>query len=106
MTVKKCPCVFNVPLVHNNGTPVISEIGRWLRQSLDRQFGGYTEIGNRAGSWKGNPEDHQWIVVLVIKEDVPKLREIVIELGRRTKQEAMYFEEGLPTVEIIPIDEE
>ena len=100
MHMAKCRCRFLVPTNYNDGSPVEPEVMIEIKMALDRQFGGYRIVAPTEGSWHGQVEATHEIEVCVLPKNVPKLREVVIEIGRRLGQEAMYFDAPPPSVEI------
>lgn len=100
----KCACRFLLPVNYNDGSPVEPEIFIEIKMALDRQFGGFRIVAPSEGSWHGQVEATHEIEVSVEPEEVPALRRLVIEIGRRLGQKAMYFDAPPPTVEIIDID--
>jgi hypothetical protein len=100
----KCRCRFLVPTNYNDGSPVEPEVMIEIKMALDRQFGGYRIVAPNEGSWHGQIEATHEIEVCVLPKNVPKLREVVIEIGRRLGQKAMYFDAPPPSVEIIDME--
>lgn len=98
-------CVVQIPLVYNDGSEVEPETLIEIRSCFDRQFGGYTILGEQTGSWHGQVEPSMRVEVAVSPNDIPILRKLVMEIGHRLDQEAMYFDAPPPSVEIIPMKE-
>jgi hypothetical protein len=102
-TILLCPCRFAVPLHLNDGTPVSAEQLADIGNALNRQFGGFTVIGERDGCWQDLFERSVWYLVAVPEEQIDALKAVVRIIGSDLGQRAMYFERGSPTVEIIEI---
>jgi len=100
-----CNCQFPVPLTYNDATPVKEEKLTRVFAALNRQFGAYTVLGVRQGVWKGQVENMLWFEVAVPEGQVDQLKRVVRAIGRDLHQEAMYFNKGMPTVELIYMDD-
>jgi hypothetical protein len=103
---KGSACTFQVPLYYNDGREVEPEVILEIKQTLDRQFGGYTILGIDEGSWFGQVERSLRIEVAVPKKRIAELRKVVITIGKKLGQKAMYFNAPPPSVEIIDIEEQ
>ena len=101
-----CRCTFLVPLSYNDGRPVEAEFFIEMKRALDRQFGGYTILGKREGSWNGQVEQLLEIGVFVSPERVRELRDVVKEIGVRLGQKQMTLDVPPPTTELIDVDED
>ena len=101
MDAKLCPCEFLIPVAFNDGTPIPAATMIQILQSLDRQFGGYTRLGPRQGSWHGQEELMIAFEVSVPEKEIPRVRRVVRIIGRDLKQEKMYFKVGSPNVELL-----
>lgn len=97
------PCIVQIPLVYNDGREVEPETMLEIKQVFDRQFNGYTVIGEMEGSWHGQVETSVRIEVGVPSDRLDQFRELVIAIGERLDQEAMYIDVPPPTAEILPI---
>lgn len=102
----KIKCVVLLPLVRNDRSPVTPvELKGILHEFLD-EFGGYTVAGEVEGGWR-SPEgieyrDRNTQVWLAIEQRaISKLRRMLIDIGRRLGQEAMYLEVTGAKVDII-----
>jgi hypothetical protein len=61
------------------------------------QFGGWKIIGNAQGdegSWLGLVERSLTVEVRVIKKDIPRLKQAVIDIGRMLGQKVLDFYDG------------
>lgn len=85
-------CVFLVPTAYNDGRPVESSVIAQIGQALDRQFGGWTQLGPQKGSWYGKVEQSLAIKVAIHESQVEALITMVKAIGARLGQKAMYFE--------------
>jgi hypothetical protein len=87
-----------IPERYNDGKLVSKATMRAILNSLKDQFGGYTVDGRTAGCWvdeTDGEEYHDTGVKVTVGCDKGRLAEAeaaVIEIGRRLKQKAMYFE--------------
>ncbi|HEV2973051.1 MAG TPA: hypothetical protein VGY55_24000 [Pirellulales bacterium] len=75
-----------------------------IKMALDRRFGGYKMLSPTEGSWHGQVEETHEIEVTVLPKQIPELREVVIAIGKRLGQHAMYFDAPAPSVEIIDVE--
>ncbi|MBI3463475.1 MAG: hypothetical protein HY000_10520 [Planctomycetes bacterium] len=106
--MRLCPCRFNLPLTDNNGEPIAAEVILDLQRELLTQFGGYTIHPTSKGRWQsrgGRVYQEEVVVyeVAVPEEKVPLLREIVVRIGWRLGQLAVYFDAPPPSVDIIEL---
>src|SRR5262245_5356331 len=102
------PCRFNVPLTDNEGQPINPQVIVDLHRELLAQFGGFTIHPTSQGRWQsraGRVYQEEVVVyeVAVPEDKVPLLRDVVIRLGRRLGQLAMYFDVPPPSVEILDL---
>ena len=104
--MKGSPCEILIPLADNDGREFPPEVFVEIKKAFDRQFGGYTVLGIVEGSWQGQVEQLLRIQVVVPKKRIKELRTVVIAIGRRLGQKAMYFNPQAPTAEIIPIKDD
>lgn len=103
MAAPKSACTFQLPVAYNDGRPIEPEVMLEILRALDRQFEGYTIRGPFRGSWQGQEEESYTVEVAVSPSEVPTLRAVVIAIGQRLGQKAMYFRVPPPDVEIIDI---
>jgi hypothetical protein len=102
------PCRFNLPLTDNRGQPIPAEVIVDLQRELLAQFGGFTIHSTSQGRWKSREgrvyrEEVVTYEVAVPVDKIPLLRGIVVRLGRRLGQRAMYFDAPPPSVDIIDV---
>ena len=102
---KLVPCVVQVPLVDNDGNEFEPRKLVTIFSWFDRQFGGYTNLGQMEGSWHGQVEPSIRIEVAVAENRIAQFRDVVCAIGKLLEQEAMYFDAPPPSVEIIPMSE-
>lgn len=100
----KSACRFLIPVCYNDGQPVEPEVFIEIKRALDRQFGGYRIIAPQEGSWHGQIEDTHEIEVVVLPKRISELRALVIAIGKRLGQKAMYFDAPAPSTEIIDVE--
>ena len=101
--MRHCRCTFLVPLRYTDGREVEPEFFIEMKQTLDRQFGGYTVLGEREGSWHGCVEQVFEILVLVPPERIAELRTVVRAIGVRLGQKQMFFDVPPPSTELLDI---
>ena len=104
--MKLCRCTFLVPLCYNDGREVEPEFFIEMKTALDRQFGGFTVLGQREGSWHGQVEQILGIEVYVPVERIKELRTVVRAIGHRLGQKQMALDIPPPSTELIDIDED
>ena len=110
---KHCPCRVQIPLVYNDGTEVEAETLTEILSVFNRQFGGYTPLGDGSvaghnvvgGSWHGQVEPSMRIEVAVLERRVPELKEVIFAIGKRLGQKEMYFDAPPPSVEFVKIED-
>ena len=100
-----CPCCFLIPLRYNDGRDVEPERLIEIKNALDRQFGGFTGLGVREGSWFGQVEQSMGIEVSVPEDQIEELRATVKAIGRALGQKQMYFKKGPPCVDLIDVEQ-
>ncbi|MFG0285170.1 MAG: hypothetical protein ACF8R7_12170 [Phycisphaerales bacterium JB039] len=96
-------CLFDVPLVCNDGRRVDRRIIAAIEAALDDRYGGCNvRDGVRRGRWHGAEEPVLRIEVAVSAAQVGEVRRLAIAMGCRLQQEAVYFvADGV--AEIIPL---
>lgn len=94
-----------IPLLHNDGTPVPENVFKGFRELMLDEFGGWTKLpGVFEGAWRGEDgkryEDSSYRYEIAIPEtEVEHMKSIIRSLGKVTKQEAMYYEmDGKPDI--------
>lgn len=101
---KLAACKVQIPLVMNDGKEVAPEVLVEILSSFDRQFGGYTILGQMEGSWHGQVEPSIRVEVAVPENRIGQFRQLVHAIGVRLHQQAMYLDAPPPSVEIIPME--
>ena len=102
------PCRFNLPLTDNHGQPIAAEVVVDLQRELLAQFGGFTIHPTSQGRWQSREgrvyqEEVVTYEVAVPEDSIPILRDIVVRLGWRLGQLAVYFDAPPPSVDIIDL---
>lgn len=97
--------IIQVPLTHNDGTPVPANIFEGLKEILIDEYGGYTKLpGIFEGGWKGDDgktylDSSYRYEVAVDESQVEQLKRTIRNLGIATKQKAMYYKiDGKPEI--------
>lgn len=103
---KKSACRFQIPLKYNDGRDVEPAIIVDFKSQLDRAFGGWTPLGIVEGSWGGQVEPTLYVEVRVFKKDIPRLRQMVVEIATRLGQKQIDFDAPEPSIESINLEEE
>jgi hypothetical protein len=87
-----------IPKRRNNGKPIkVAELND-IMQSLAEQFGGATLEGETQGIWIDEEARRTYkdtgirVTVACKREQIGQAETAVIEIGRRLRQKAMYFE--------------
>jgi hypothetical protein len=100
--------ITRIPTHRNDGSRIAVKERRDVLRQVRESFGGYSLEGPFRGAWVGDDgtvyeETSYRLEVIVEPERLPEARELVIQIGKRLDQLAMYFEvrEG---GEIIDID--
>jgi hypothetical protein len=104
MNPGEVPCVFQIPLQYNDGTPVEPE--KWLLflDILNRQFEGYSPLGRiEGGCWHGQVESSERFEVWVTREQIPLLERVVRAIGKEMGQQEMFLIVPDATVRRFPI---
>lgn len=109
--MRLCPCRFNLPLTDNTGKPIDPEVVVELQRELLDLFGGFTIHPTSQGRWQSREgkvyQDEVLVYEVAVPEnEIPLLREVVSQLGRRLGQLAMYFDAPPPSVDIIHLSEQ
>ena len=79
------------PLLGNDGEPFPAEVWDWWLDNI-LTFGPYHELSTR-GTWKGKPERHRCVKVVMTEEsELQRLEAFVREAREVFGQEVMYFE--------------
>jgi hypothetical protein len=95
-----------MPLADNAGRPIDAQVILELHRKLLSEFQGFTVHPTSQGRWQsraGRFYEEEVVVyeVAIPEETIPMLREIIVYLGRRLGQLAMYFDAPAPSVEIL-----
>jgi hypothetical protein len=97
--------MIQIPLLHNDGTPVKEDIPKGLREILINEYGGYTKLpGIYEGGWKGDDgktylDSSYRYEVAVDEAKVEQIKRLIKNLGEMTEQLAMYYEiDGKPEI--------
>jgi hypothetical protein len=104
----KLKCIILLPLERNDGSAVKDGELRVILRKFLTKFGGYTVAGEVEGGWSSPSgqefHDRNTVVWVVIEPDqLPALRKLVVQIGRKLGQEAMYFEVTSGNVEILEV---
>lgn len=113
-----CACWVQIPLAYGgpDGRPdkaVEAEVLAAILGVFDRQFGGWTPLGESSGSWR-NPdslfeevieEKSMRIEVAVLPERTNEFKEVVYSIGKSLKQKVMYFNIPEPSAYFMDIDD-
>jgi hypothetical protein len=111
-----CPCQFQLVLAYNPepgelmGREVEPEVLAGIFSDLRNRFGNYTPLGTcgqagvPGGSWEGLVEPSMRVEVAVPEDRVGEVELFVTEIGKRLKQNAMYFRADPPCVKIIDVE--
>ena len=79
------------PLLDNDGEPFSAEIWDWWLDNIIT-FGAYHELATR-GTWKGRPERHRCVKIVITDEsEIERLEAFLREAREAFGQEVMYFE--------------
>ncbi len=106
-----CPCYFQLPLLFNPeregepGQPVGEDMLEQIYALIERQFDGFTTYRDCEGSWHGLREPSMRVCVAVPEDQIDRLKAVVRQIGKALKQKAMFFERGLPNVELIEVEQ-
>jgi hypothetical protein len=97
-----------VPLTTNEGQPINPQVIVELHRELLERFRGFTVHPTSQGHWQSQegrvyPEEVVVYEIAIPKPMIAPLREVVIRLGQRLGQLAMYFDAPPPSVEIIDL---
>ncbi|MDZ4689323.1 MAG: hypothetical protein SH850_29965 [Planctomycetaceae bacterium] len=84
------PCVIHIPTQYNDGTEVESGKLAHFLDVFDRQFNGCTVMGIVEGHWCGTTEPMQRVEVSIPKDRIALFESIAKEIGRATRQQAIY----------------
>ncbi len=99
--------ITRIPTHRNDGAPISAAARRDILRQVCDTFGGYTLEGPFQGSWVADDgtvyeETSYRLEVLIEPGQLQVARELVIGIGKRLGQRAMYFEvrEGAEIIDI------
>jgi len=89
--------ITRIPTHYNDGTPVPPAVWRAITAEVNVLFSGWTLEEAAEGAWtdedgKVYSERSRRLEVACQRGDYPAARELVLTIGRRLGQKAMYFE--------------
>jgi hypothetical protein len=79
------------PILGNDGRPFSAEVWSWWLDNIVT-FGAYHELAT-SGTWKGRPERHRCVKIVIVDESELQRLEAFLRRAREVfEQEVMYFE--------------
>lgn len=91
---RRVPCLLHIPGTYPDGREIEPEKLDLFLQTLDRQFGGNSQLGIVPGSWlsddKSIHEPMHRIEVAVKRRDIATFETTARKIGKEMKQKVMY----------------
>lgn len=86
-----------IPKFDNDGNKIPKEVFRWFEDKILEIAGGFSEGPTISGGWQDKGEIYrdyskEYIIAAQTTKQVKEIKQLVIEVGRITKQKTMYFE--------------
>jgi len=77
-----------------------------IHAAILRQFEAYTRLPNVEGTWRGQTEINEQILIAIPESRIEELKNLVSRIGKELGQIQMYFHAGPPSVSLLDIDGE